>query len=286
MLKKRRLGRMSYEATVITLGGCGVGRISQEEADKAVELALRYGVNMIDVAPSYGEAELRLAPWVRKMRDSFFIAEKTTERSREGAWRELHESLGRLGVESFDLYQLHAVGNKGELDQALGEGGAIEAFEEARETGLVRYLGITGHENMEVLREALTRFEFDSVLLPVSLCSMAAPHPHNDFRPVLREAAERDVSVTAIKAVTRGRWPGERKYRTWYQPSDEPEDIELGVRYTLSQRPVATYALPCDVALWEMVLEAADGYTEMSEEEQIEAVKYAREENFSPLFPI
>ncbi|TEU09426.1 aldo/keto reductase, partial [Candidatus Bathyarchaeota archaeon] len=108
MLKKRRLGRMSYEATVITLGGCGVGRISQGEADKAVELALRYGVNMIDVAPSYGEAELRLAPWVRKMRDSFFIAEKTTERSREGAWRELHESLGRLGVESFDLYQLHA----------------------------------------------------------------------------------------------------------------------------------------------------------------------------------
>jgi aryl-alcohol dehydrogenase-like predicted oxidoreductase len=118
MLKKRCLGRMGYDATIVTLGGCGVGRISQEEADKAVDLALRYGVNMIDVAPTYAEAELRLAPWVRKMRDSFFIAEKTTERSREGARRELQESLDRLGVDNFDLYQLHAIGNRKELDQA------------------------------------------------------------------------------------------------------------------------------------------------------------------------
>ncbi len=286
MLKKRRLGRMGYDATIITLGGCGVGRISQEEADKAVELALRYGVNMIDVAPSYGEAELRLAPWVREMRDSFFIAEKTTERSQEGAWRELHESLGRLGVDSFDLYQLHAIGNRGELDQAMGEGGAIEAFKEAQETGLVRHLGITGHENMDVLREALTQFDFDSVLLPVSLCSMVAPHSHNDFRPVLEEAEERGVSVTAIKAVARGRWKGERRYGTWYDPSDDSEDIGLGVRYALSQEPVATYSLPCDVRLWETVLEAAERYTEMSEAEQIEAVEYATKAGFSPLFPI
>jgi aryl-alcohol dehydrogenase-like predicted oxidoreductase len=277
---------MGYEATIITLGGCGIGRMSQEEADKAVELALRYGVNMIDVAPTYGEAELRLAPWVQKMRAHFFISEKTRERSREGAWRELHESLGRLGVESFDLYQLHGIGNSEELDQALGADGAMEAFIEAQETGLVKHLGITGHENIEILREALTRFDFDSVLLPVSLCSMAAPHPHNDFRPVLLEAAERDVSVTAIKAVSRGRWPGEREYGTWYKPSDKPMDIELGVGYTLSKEPVATYSLPCDVRLWEMVLEAADRYRAMSEDEQIEAVEYAREAGFSPLFPI
>ena len=277
---------MGYDATVITLGGCGVGRMDQIEADKAIELALRYGVNMIDVAPTYGESELRLATWVQRMRDRFFVAEKTRERSREGAWRELHESLGRLGVESLDLYQLHAVGKREELDQALGEGGAIEAFEEARETGLTKYIGITGHENMEVLREALTRFDFDSVLLPVSLCSMTAPHPHNDFRPVLREAADRDISVTAIKAVFRGHWPGERKYGTWYLPSDTPKDIELGVRYTLSQEPVATYSLPCDVRLWEMVLGAADGYVEMGEEEQLEAVEYARGAGFRPLFPV
>jgi aryl-alcohol dehydrogenase-like predicted oxidoreductase len=277
---------MGYEATIITLGGCGVGRMSQEEGDKAVELALRYGVNTIDVAPTYGEAELRLAPWVQKMRDHFFIAEKIRERSREGAWRELHESLDRLGAKSFDLYQLHAVGTKEELDEVLRDGGAIEAFKEAQETGLVEHLGITGHENMEVLREALTRYDFDSVLLPVSLCSMADLHPHNDFRPVLEEASENGISVTVIKAISRGRWPGERQYGTWYNPSDNPEDIALGVRYTLSQGAVATYSLPCDVKLWEMVLEAGDSFTEMSSDEQIEAVEYTKGAGFSPLFPI
>ncbi|UCH57652.1 MAG: aldo/keto reductase [Candidatus Bathyarchaeota archaeon] len=285
LLLKRRLGRMGYDATIITLGGCGVGRISQEEADEAVELALSHGVNMIDTAPSYGEAELRLAPWVQKMRNAFFIAEKTRERTREGAWRELHGSLGRMGIEGFDLYQLHGIGTREELDQALGVGGAIEALEEARDTGLIRYLGVTGHEDMRILREALERFDFDSVLLTVSLCSMAGLQPQNDFRPVLKEAAERGVSVTAIKAISRGRWKGERRYGTWYHPSDDLRDIELGVRYTLSQEAVVTYSLPCDVRLWEMVLETAEKFTVMGEEEQIEAVNYAKKAGFSPLFP-
>lgn len=151
MLKKRRLGRMGYEATIINLGGCGVGRISQNEADEAVELALKYGVNMIDVAPTYGEAELRLAPWVQKMRAHFFIAEKTRERSREGAWRELHESLSRLGVESFDLYQLHGIGNREELDQALGADGAMEAFIGAQETGLVKHRARNNDSRMSLI---------------------------------------------------------------------------------------------------------------------------------------
>jgi predicted aldo/keto reductase-like oxidoreductase len=241
---------------------------------------------MIDVAPTYGDAELRLAPWAQKMRGSFFIAEKTRERSREGAEKALNESLTRLGVEKFDLYQMHGIGNMDELETALGEGGAIEAFKEAQETGLTDYIGVTGHEDMRVLKEALTRQVFDSVLLPVSLCSMAKPHPQNDFRPVLEEAKDQGVSVTAIKAVARGRWPGERRLRTWYEPSASLGDIELGIRYTLSQENVATYALPCDTALWGMVLDAAERFEPMTDAEQREAVNYAKEQGFSPLFPM
>jgi aryl-alcohol dehydrogenase-like predicted oxidoreductase len=286
MIKKRKLGQMGYKASIITLGGCGVGKVDQAVADRYIELALEHGVNMIDVAPTYGDAELRLAPWAQKMRGSFFIAEKTRERSREGAEKALNESLTRLGVEKFDLYQMHGIGNMDELETALGEGGAIEAFKEAQETGLTDYIGVTGHEDMRVLKEALTRQVFDSVLLPVSLCSMAKPHPQNDFRPVLEEARDQGISVTAIKAVARGRWPGERRLRTWYEPSASLGDIELGIRYTLSQENVATYALPCDTALWGMVLDAAERFEPMTDAEQREAVNYAKEQGFSPLFPM
>jgi len=286
MIKKRKLGQMGYNASIITLGGCGVGKVDQAVADRYIELALEHGVNMIDVAPTYGDAELRLAPWAQKMRGSFFIAEKTRERSREGAEKALNESLARLGIDKFDLYQMHGIGNMEELETALGEGGAIEAFKEAQETGLTDYIGITGHEDMRVLKEALTRQVFDSVLLPVSLCSMAKPHPQNDFRPVLEEARDQGISVTAIKAVARGRWPGERKLRTWYEPSVTLDDIELGIRYTLSQENVATYALPCDTGLWSMVLDAAERFEPMTDAEQREAVNYAKKQGFSPLFPM
>ena len=286
MIKKRKLGQMGYKASIITLGGCGVGKVDQAVADRYIELALEHGVNMIDVAPTYGDAELRLAPWAQKMRGSFFIAEKTRERSREGAEKELNESLARLGIDKFDLYQMHGIGNMEELETAMGEGGAIEAFKEAQETGLTDYIGITGHEDMRVLKEALTRQVFDSVLLPVSLCSMAKPHPQNDFRPVLEEANDQGISVTAIKAVARGRWPGERSHGTWYEPSATLGDIELGIRYTLSQENVATYALPCDTALWGMVLDAAERFEPMTDAEQREAVNYAKDQGFNPLFPM
>ena len=148
-MEKRRLGKTNYEATIITFGGCGPGYVSQELADEAVELAFKkYGVNIIDVAPSYGEAEIRLQPWIEKYRGEFFIAEKTTERSKEGAWRELNESLGRTGAEYFDSYQFHAVGSISDLDSIFGRDGAMEAFKEAKETDLIRNIGITGHDSI------------------------------------------------------------------------------------------------------------------------------------------
>jgi len=285
LIPRRRLGRIGADVSVLTLGGCGPGKVSQDESDKAVKAAFDCGVNMIDVAPTYGDAEIRLAPWMKTHRGKVFLAEKTRERTKEGAAAELRASLGRLGVESFDLYQMHGLSTMDELDTVLSGDGAIEAFKEAQETGLVKHLGITGHQDMRVLLKAIRRYDFDLVLLPVSLCSAVAFHPMNDYRPVLKAAEERDMGVTALKGVCRGRWRGERKYSTWYHPSDTPRDIEMGVRFTLSQHPVTTYSLPCDVRLWDTVLQAGEMFRHMNGDEQREAVEWAKGQGFSPLFP-
>lgn len=285
MIPRRRLGRIGAEVSVITLGGCGVGRLPQEEADRYIKMAFDSGVNMLDLAPTYGDCELRLAPWMKTHRGKVFLAEKTTKRTKEGAQVELHRSLERLGVECFDLYQMHSLKTMEEVNQALGPGGAIEAFKEAQETGLVMHLGITGHQDMRANLAALKRHDFDLVLLPVSLCSAVAWHPMNDYRPVLRYAVEHDIAVTAIKGICRGRWKGEHRYNTWYHPSDNQKDITLGVRYTLSQEGVTTYSLPCDHRLWGMVLKAGEMFKPMSTDDQLEAVEYARAQGFSPLFP-
>jgi predicted aldo/keto reductase-like oxidoreductase len=240
---------------------------------------------MIDIAPTYGNSEVLLAPWMKTHRNRVFLAEKTTERTKEGAEKELNQSLKRLNVKDFDLYQLHAVSSMDELDQIFGPDGAMEAFKEAQDTGLVRYLGITGHENMRVHLEAIKRFDFDLVLLPVSLCTAVDFHPMNDYRPILEYAEESDMGVTAIKAISRGRWGGSKKYNTWYMPSDNMKDIQLGVNFTLSQSPVGNFPTPCDHRLWEMVLEAGENFQPMDVEEQKEAIEYAKENGFSPLYP-
>lgn len=255
---------------------CGVGKISQEEADEAIELALKYGLNMVDVAPTYGEAELRLSLCFQRYREKLFMAEKTTERTRNGAWRELNESLQRLGIAYFDLYQFHAVSSLDDLKLIFGENGAMEAFKEAKEVGLIRNVGITGHADMRVIIKALELFDFDSILIPVNVASMVYPDRVNDFRPLLKMAEDRDVGVIAIKAVSKGRWVGKRRYMTWYEPLDEQCDVDCAVCFTLSQFPVTAYALPCDVRLWPMVLDASERYKRLSEEEQGRFIDYAR----------
>jgi len=284
-MEKRRLGRIGYLATILTLGGCGPGYVNQEEADKAVKLAMKHGVNMIDVAPTYGQAEARLKPWIEKYRDRFFLAEKTTKRKKEEVWEELRNSLRNIGAEYFDLYQFHSVNSMETLEQIFSRGGAMEAFKEARETGLVRYIGITGHADIRVLMKALDWFDFDTVLAPVNLASMVHPDPANDFRPLLRMARERDVGVIAIKVIAKRRWIGEKRYNTWYQPVEDVKEIEMAVNFALSQDGVTTYSLTCDVKLWPKILEAAERYQKLDVEEQEEIVEYARKHGFKPLFP-
>lgn len=285
-MEKRRLGRTGHMASIITFGSACLWNATQEEADRAVQLVLEHGVNVFDVAPSYGKAEELLGKWIPKIRSQIFLNEKTLERTREGAMKELRASLEKLGARYFDLYQLHAVSTMEELDTALGKGGAIEAFKEAQEVGLIRFIGITGHSDMRVLAEALRRFDFDTVMLPVNYVSMAFKAPENNFQQVLEIARDKGVGVFAIKAVAKRRWrTEERRYNTWYEPFDTQREIDMAVWFTLSQDGVVSYSSTGDLRLLPMILDAGERFRKISEEEQRELIEYARRRGFSPLFP-
>jgi len=286
-METRIFGKTGAKITFITMGGCGLGYVDQSEADKAVKLAMDHGINMIDVAPTYGNAEIRLNPWIGKYRNKFFLSEKTLKRKKKGAWRQLNKSLERLGTSYFDLYQFHAVSSMEELDQILGENGAMEAFKEAKETGLIKHIGITAHDDVRVLQNALELSDdIDTVLLPVYIAALVNPNPVNDFNKILEIAREKNIGVTAIKAISKSRWHGDATYKTWYEPLDKQELIDQAVWFTLSQEGVTTYSLPCDVRLWPLVLDAATRYEKLNDGEQKHAVKKAREHEFQPLFPV
>ncbi len=169
-MERRRLGRTGHLSTVVTFGSAGIGGVEQVVADRAIQAALDAGVNHVDVAPSYGDAELRLSPWMERIRGRIFLGCKTRERTREAATAELARSLERLGTDRLDLYQLHSVGKLPDLDACTARGGALEALVEARERGLVRWLGITGHTHdaPRTHLEALRRFDFDTVMFPLN----------------------------------------------------------------------------------------------------------------------
>jgi len=285
-METRIFGKTGAEITFITMGGCGLGYVGQNEADKAIKFAMDHGIDMIDVAPTYGNAELRLNPWIAKHRNKFFLSEKTLKRKKNGAWRQLKTSLERLGTSHFDLYQFHAVSSMEELDQILGENGAMEAFLEAKETGIIKNIGITAHDDVRVLQKALELSDdIDTVLLPVYVAAIAHPSPVNDFKKILEIAREKNIGVTAIKAISKSRWNGDVSYNTWYKPLTSQELIDQAVWFTLSQEGVTTYSLPCDVRLWPLVLDAAARYKKLNDEEQKHVVKLARENEFKPLFP-
>ncbi len=284
-MEVRPLGKIGRNVTVVTLGGCGLGQLSQEQADSAVALAMDYSINMIDVAPSYGNAEARLAPWVEKYRDQFFIAEKTMERTKEGAWKELNCSLKTLGAKYFDLYQFHGVSTMEELQQITGKNGALETFTEAKEIGLINAIGLTCHADMRIPLRAVDLIDLDTVLVPVNVAALAYPHPTNDFRPLLEKTGDKTIGVTAIKAIAKRRWMSEPRYNTWYEPLDDPEWVTAAVNFTLSQKGVTTYPLPCDVRLWPLVLKAGETYSKMNEEEQRNFINRARTHGFTPLYP-
>ncbi|MFX0087192.1 MAG: aldo/keto reductase [Candidatus Hodarchaeota archaeon] len=289
----RQLGKTGYSASVLTLGGCALGWIheqnpldAQKIADRSIEEIFNQKINIVDVAPSYGEAEVRLKPWIKKFRSKVFLAEKTMERTKTGAWNELNRSLDRLGTSYFDLYQFHAVSTLDELNQIFGKRGAIEAFKEAQESGLINHIGITCHNDMRILIKALEMYNgFSTILLPIYVAAMVNPHPTNAFHQLLDIAQKDDIGVIAIKAISRRRWSYAKKYGTWYQPLDEQKWIDDTVWYTLSQSGVTTYSLPCDLRLWPLVMSSIKRFKLLEDSEQEEIIKRAKMENFKPLFP-
>jgi len=287
-MEYRRLGRTGFKVSILTIGGYGPGVYPDPvEAVKAVENAIMEGLNMIDIAPSYGEAEVRLGPLIKKYRDRLVIAEKTLERTYEGAWRELRTTLSRFGVDSIDIYQFHAVKSLEELNTIFSEKGAAKAFLEARDQGLIKYIGITVHADMRIALKALEMFDFDTILIPVYAAAMTIPRPENDFRPVLKIAMDRDIGVIAIKSIAMRRYlPGEeKKYTTWYKPFDNQEDIDKAVWYTLSQEPVSTYPMAGDIRLWPMILSAGKRFRKLSLDEQEKIVNEFKAKGAKPLFP-
>jgi aryl-alcohol dehydrogenase-like predicted oxidoreductase len=281
----RRLGRTGQLSSLVIFGTAAFWEIDQPSANAALDLALAAGINHIDVAPSYGMAQQRLGPWLEPHRDQFYLSCKTLERTRDGAWAELRESLDLLRTDHVDLYQLHAVCTPEDLDAALAPGGAIETLVEAREQGLTKHLGITGHGMLApvVHAAALERFDFDTVMTPIYPTLYADPDYRKAMEHLLELAQARDVGVMVIKSVARKPWPEDapHTYNSWYEPFTDDPAIERGVHFALSQ-PVTAIASPGDVRLLPSVIRAAERFHMLDESEQ-EAVITAMADT-APIF--
>lgn len=283
-MERRRLGRTGHRSTVAILGGFAFTDVTQARADAAMEEVIAAGVNHIDVAPTYGEAEKRLGPWMARERERFFLGCKTMERTREGAARELRQSLERLQVDAFDLYQIHAVTTMDELEQAIGPGGALEAIIEARDEGLTRFIGITGHglQAPRIFQEALRQFDFDTVLFPINFVLYADPDYRREAEALLAMCQERDVGTMIIKTIAKGLWHDEpQRYNTWYEPFDQPQQIQRAVNFALSQ-PVTGLCTTGDIDLLPTFLQACEQFSPMAPAEQEELI--AEADHYEPIF--
>ncbi len=272
------------------MGTAAFWEIDQEGANAALDLIQSYGVNHIDVAPQYGNAQRVLGEWLAAepdRRSSFFIGCKTLERSRDAAWADLENSFRLLHTDHLELYQLHAITTQEELDAALGPGGAIETLTEARAQGLVDYLGLTGHgwQAPALQLQALERFDFDTLMVPIYPALYANPQYRRDMTALLAEAKARDVGIMVIKAVARGAWPqGVKTHQTWYQPYTTYPEVERGVRFALSQPQVTAIASAGDVHILPLILKAAENFRPMTAEEQEAAIVAMTSE--APIFAV
>ncbi|WP_438447824.1 aldo/keto reductase [Gorillibacterium sp. sgz5001074] len=268
---KRKIGRLGYEGSVVMFGAASLGNVQQETADASIAYALEHGVNHFDTAASYGDAELRMGPMIHKVRKDIFLATKTGERTKEKAKAEIYRSLERMQVDSVDLLQLHAVGTMEELDQCTAKNGALEAAVEARDEGIVKAIGITGHghETPAVHLEALRRFPFATVLLPLNYYLYSLPEYREAFDALMEEAAKQETAVRAIKAIAKAPWePGaERPYATWYEPFDEQRVIDACVHFVLSFPGLAGFASAGDTRLFPKIVDAAERFGSMTSEE-------------------
>jgi aryl-alcohol dehydrogenase-like predicted oxidoreductase len=263
-IEQAEFGRTGHQSTRVVFGGASLAQVDQRTADQTLDVLLEYGVNHLDVASEYGEAEVRIRPWLQREPGRFFLATKGDQRSAAGAREELHRSLDRMGVDHVDLWQLHALADPIEWDVALSPGGALEAALEARDQGLIRYIGVTGHGSQIAAthRRSLERFDFDSVLLPYNYVTMQNRYYAENFNALYDTCSQRRVAVQTIKSIALRPWSGrEHTTATWYEPLQAQDDIDLAVWWSLS-RPGTFLCSAGDVDLLPKVLDAASRFAE------------------------
>jgi aryl-alcohol dehydrogenase-like predicted oxidoreductase len=284
VIAKAPFGRTGHESSRAIFGAAALAHVTQEEADRTVELLLAYGVNHIDTAASYGDSELRVAPWLRRDPDVFFLATKTGKRDYAGAREEIRRSLDRLGVDRVDLIQLHNLVDVIEWEIALREGGALEAAVEARGEGLVRFIGVTGHglSVAAMHRRSLERFAFDSVLLPYNFRQLQDARYAGELETLARLCAERGVALQTIKSIALAPWDGRpQTTATWYEPLTDPADIEHAVHWVLGREDVFLNTVG-DLQLLPHVLQAAERFSARPDDETMQALVDRR--SLTPLF--
>ena len=285
MISKQALGRTGHTSTRIIFGAYALSKATQAEADRILELLLTYGVNHIDTAPMYGNAEKRIGPWMKDHRDDFFIATKTRSRTYQGAWDNLQRSLERLRVDYMDLWQMHGLTNLVGWEKAMGPGGTLDAFIEARDKGLVRFLGVTGHgiKVPAMHLQSLERFDFDTVLLPYNYALMLNPRYATDFEALIARCHERHVAVQTIKSIARRPWGDRPKtYNTYfYEPLETQEAIDKAVHWALGL-PDSFLITAGDMQLVPKILEAAECFTARPSDEEMAAD--ATEFSIQPIF--
>jgi aryl-alcohol dehydrogenase-like predicted oxidoreductase len=284
MIAKQPFGSTGHMSTRTIFGAAAFGGVTQDEADRTIELLLEYGVNHIDTAASYGESEVRLGPPLRRYRRDFFLATKTGERTYAKAREQIHRSLDHLGVDSVDLLQLHCLVEPAEWDVAMGPGGAIEALVEAREQKLARFLGVTGH-GLSIARmhlRSLARFDFDSVLFPYSYILLKNADYASGVSALLQECERRRIAVQTIKAVVHKPWGNDAPTRsTWYRPLEQDQEIDKAVHWVLG-RPGVFLNTAGDIHLLPTILESASRFESPPAGEQMEA--QVRSLAMAPLF--
>jgi aryl-alcohol dehydrogenase-like predicted oxidoreductase len=270
-LEKRSLGRTGEMLSIIGFGGIIVMDVTPEEASNSVKLAIDAGINHFDVAPSYGNAEIMLGPALEPYRKNIFLSCKTQERTKDGARKELEQSLVNLRTDHVDLYQHHAVTTLDEVKTILGKGGALETMLEAKKEGKIRFIGFSAH-SVEAATALMNAFDFDTIMFPINYATW---HAGNFGPQVLELAKKKNMGIIALKAMAKGVWPqgaDRSKYRKcWYEPLSSEEDIKMGLRFTLSH-PVTDAITPGEPELFKIALNLRDQLAPLSSQE-VEAIK-------------
>ncbi|WP_435158816.1 aldo/keto reductase [Haladaptatus sp. DFWS20] len=282
-MQTRSLGKTGHDSSLMTFGAIALNWLEQDGANQMIELMLDHGVNHFDVAPTYGDAELKLGPKLRQHREEIFLGCKTQERGYEGAKRKLEQSLNRLGVEHIDLYQIHGLEYEDELETITAEGGALEAFQEAKDEGLIDHIGLTSHGEPQLVLNAIDRIDdLETVMFPINPVVAGKDDDKYDYEAVLDCANDADIGTLGIKAFAKGPWPStdelpedDRPYANWYEPVDTPAEIKKRFDFAAAQG-LTSIINPGDPKLIAMVLDAAERYDGMEEAAQRSLIEQVR----------